>query len=711
MLSKSDKIIFPQKRRSTSIPHAILFGFFYSIVIITLFVIGWGIYLWFFMNPLTLLPPNTPVSSSDGAGIATISPDVINAGEKIPYYTITFKTAPAGIQTGGKIKIIYPAQTVTFGSETRIYIPFLSTQSIRWFRRVPIEVTTDGDAKLKVTRCSWLRCLKLAVGYYKSKIKGVPAYSLRELAREIATRTIVVEKGKLDWGRTVTIKIGGRKGVKAPSFSRWVSFAMLVDGDGDGVAVPIASSPRVVTTGSKATGFRVVASSAPKIWEKMKVTVAAVDDKGQVDPDYRGIVYLDAPQLPLPGVTEFTASDLGRKTFSFMAPREGIYFITARDSKNRRGKSNPIVVEEAGPHLYWGDLHLHSVLDVGSGLPEWVMRIARDELALDFASLVLIDHVVPFKSHLLYPGVVQSDFAWGLTKYINAHFDSPGVFSALKGFEWGDTEKGHRLVIYSPDVPDPPLLPHRPGLYDSVEKLFSALRGRKAVVAPVHSAWRGGKFMSSKYDWGPNDDSYQRLVEIYSSNGACEYYNNPYAIHARNEIEGYADSSDQAGKNSGAFVQDALAKDYKLAFIAGSDGRFDIDRPPHYPGGLTAVWAPQLTSQDIWNSLYSRKVYATTGARIFVKWTVGGGVPGSEIGVDSYVEISLFVVGTAPIKEAQIIKWENGYQTARTFSSPNEILSTTWTETNPPYRGFYYLRITQEDGHMAWAGPIWVYRR
>lgn len=711
MLSQKNKIILPQKRGRTNIPHAILFGFLYSMVIIILFLIAWGAYLWFLMNPLSLLPPNEPVSPSDGMGTTTIFPDVVKAEEKIPYYTITFKTGPEGIQTGGRIKIIYPTQIVTFGAQSKLFIPFLSIRSIRWFRLVPIKVETDADAKLKVTRCSWLRCLKLAIGYYKGRIRGVPIYSLRDIAREIASRSIMVEKGRLDWGRTVTIKIGSKKGLKAPSFSRWVSFAVLVDGNGDGVAVPIASSPRVVITGSKATGFRVVASSAPKIWEKVKVTVTAVDSKGQIDPDYRGVVYLDAPQLPLPGVTEFTASDLGRKTFFFMAPREGIYFITARDGKNRRGRSNPIVIEQAGLHLYWGDLHLHSVLDIGSGIPEWVMRMARDELSLDFASLVLLDHFIPFKSHLFYPAVVQSEFSWGLAKYINAHFDSPGTFSALKGFEWGDTEKGHRIVIYSPDVPDPPLLPHRPGLYDSVEKLLSALRGRKAVVAPIHSAWRGGKFMGSKYDWGPTDDSYQRLVEIYSSNGACEYYNNPYAIHTRNEIKGYLDSSDQAGKNSGAFVQDVLAKNYKLGFIAGSDARFDIDYPPNYPGGLTAVWAPQLTSQDIWNSLYSRRVYATTGARIFVRWSIDGVGPGSEIGVGSAIEISLLVVGTSPIKEAQLIRYEGEYKTVRNLNSPNEILSDTWTDNSPPSRGFYYMRIIQEDGHMAWAGPIWVYRR
>lgn len=705
------KIVLPQKRKRLSTAHVILFGFIYGLTAVLLFVIVWAAYLWFFMDPLSLFPPNAPSSSLDGAGTATITPDVLNAGDEIPGYTIIFKTGTEGIRTGGMIKIIYPAEPVIFGADTRIFIPFLSTRSIRWFRRVPIKVETDGDAELKVLRCSWLKCLKLAVGYYKGRLKGVPPYSLRDIAREIATRTIVVKEGRLDWGRTVTIKIGGKKGVKVPSFARWISFAVLVDGDGDGVSAPIASSPRVVVTGSKAVGFRVVASSAPKIWEKMKVTVTAIDEKGQVDPDYRGRVYLDAPALPLPGVTEFTASDLGRKTFSFMAPREGIYFITARDGKNRRGRSNPIVVEEGGLHLYWGDLHLHSVLDVGSAIPEWVMRTARDDLSLDFASLMLIDHAVPFKSHLFYPGVIQSDFAWGLAKYINAHFDSPGVFCALKGFEWGNTEKGHRIVIYSPEVPDPPLLPHRPGLYDSVEKLLAALRGRKAIVVPVHTAWRGGKFMGSKYDWGPKDDSYQRLVEIYSSNGACEYHDNPYPIHAQNQIKGYLDSSDQAGKNSGAFVRDALAKNYKLGFIAGSDARFDIDRPPHYPGGLTAVWAPQLTSQDIWNSLYSRKVYATTGARIFVRWTVGGAGPGSEIGVDSSVEVSLLVVGTAPIKEALLIKNEYEYQVVRILNSPNEILSATWMETNPPYRGFYYMRITQEDGHMAWVGPIWVYRR
>lgn len=715
MARDKQKIIVPRpprKKKGFPLAPRIFKGLLYLVGISSLVLAIWIIYLWFSVNPATLMPKMGPFSPLDGIGTATISPDVISAGEKFPSYTITYTAGAGGIETGGHIEIVYPAEIVAYGSEYTVFVPFFATGSIEWFMDVPVKANAPGGAKLAVSSQTLMRRLRLVAGFYKSLWKkGYPAYTARDLARELARRTITVRKGRIAQGDQVTIVIGGKQPVHAPHYANWTSFVIYVDGDGDGIAMPLVSSPRVITTGRKATAFRVTATSAPKTWELIKLSIAAVDKDGQVDPTYRGTVYIDAPNFAIPGNIIFEASDVGRKTLYTRTPREGVYFISARDPRERRGRSNPIVVEEQGLHLYWGDPHMHTILGAGNDVPEWIFRTARDDHSLDFACVTLDDVTVPFNNHLKFPGIIQSPFTWGIVQRVSNSFNAPGKFAVLNGFEWGNNALGHRNIYYSPDEADSQILAHTPGNIDTVEKLFSALRGHKAIVAPHSTAWRGGEFMGKNYDWGPHDDSCQRLAEIYSSHGASEFYNNPFPIHGKNDVKRFTSPDDEAPASSGAFVRDALAQGYKLGIMAGGDVRFDMDRPDSYPGGLTAVWAPTLTAQDVWNSLYSRRVYGTTGARIFLRWTVANAGPGNELGVDAPVEISLFIVGTAPIAEAQIIRFDNEYKVSHIFTSQSEILRTTWQDDNPPSRGFYYLRVIQQDGQMAWAGPIWVYRR
>ena len=79
--------------------------------------------------------------------------------------------------------------------------------------------------------------------------------------------------------------------------------------------------------------------------------------------------------------------------------------------------------------------------------------------------------------------------------------------------------------------------------------------------------------------------------------------------------------------------------------------------------------------------------------------------------------ISGYVAGTAPLKEVSIIR--NG-KALHTMSSKECYLEFTYDDLENlskialpspderPSFAYYYLRILQEDGHMAWSSPIWV---
>ena len=84
--------------------------------------------------------------------------------------------------------------------------------------------------------------------------------------------------------------------------------------------------------------------------------------------------------------------------------------------------------------------------------------------------------------------------------------------------------------------------------------------------------------------------------------------------------------------------------------------------------------------------------------------------PGLETAAARSIPIEVFIVGTAPIENAQIVKFGSKYEITRSLSSKTEVLRTRWMEVNPPRGGFYFLRVKQKDGHMAWAGPVWVSR-
>jgi len=64
------------------------------------------------------------------------------------------------------------------------------------------------------------------------------------------------------------------------------------------------------------------------------------------------------------------------------------------------------------------------------------------------------------------------------------------------------------------------------------------------------------------------------------------------------------------------------------------------------------------------------------------------------------------VIGTAPVSSCVVVKNNADIFEAR---SAGETLSFEHEDTTPAAPGdFYYLRITQADGQMAWVSPIFI---
>ena len=69
-------------------------------------------------------------------------------------------------------------------------------------------------------------------------------------------------------------------------------------------------------------------------------------------------------------------------------------------------------------------------------------------------------------------------------------------------------------------------------------------------------------------------------------------------------------------------------------------------------------------------------------------------------------EFSISVYGTDDLQSIQIVKNNIDVQDYRL---KDNFLELAWVDTEQAGDSdYYYLRITQQDGHGAWTSPIWV---
>ncbi len=125
--------------------------------------------------------------------------------------------------------------------------------------------------------------------------------------------------------------------------------------------------------------------------------------------------------------------------------------------------------------------------------------------------------------------------------------------------------------------------------------------------------------------------------------------------------------------------------------------------------GISAAYSSELTKKAIFNALWDRQVYGTTGARIIVDFSVNGYPMGSEITVSSQAaerKIRLEVEGTDDIKYVAVIK--NNEQWYSKEGSGKSVSLELSDEGQVVGTDFYYVRVVQQDGHMAWSSPVRV---
>lgn len=467
-------------------------------------------------------------------------------------------------------------------------------------------------------------------------------------------------------------------------------FMLFVDADGDGHSACIANPPFTRTLARDAVRLNVVSPSQANPGETIRVSAAPLDSVGNWGTFPAGTFRLSVLQ-EWKVISEKSIKTKGNEkkvVFDFTLPQEGIYFFYVEGPSGLTGKSNVTLCREGVPRLklYFGDIHGHSRFSDGTGTPEDYYLFAREVSGLDIAALT---------DHADY-GVIQiKGNVWQRIKDAANNMYSPGRFVTFLGFEWTNWTYGHRNVYYR-DGEGPVFRSIDPDC-NTPEKLWKHISPYEAMTAAHHVG--GGPVA---VDWSIPPGSKEWLVEICSIHGSSEYYGCEAGIYRPQQ---------------GHFVRDALSRGYKLGIIASGDthdghpGQRSINARV---SGLVGVYAAELTREAVWQAFQKRRVYGTSGAKIILNFRVCDSPMGSEVNwpkSKGAVPIGLRAVCCDTIKNIEIIR--NGVPIFMEKGEKiNGVFAALLIEDSEPLEGtsWYYARVLQEDGHMAWSSPVWVTR-
>jgi hypothetical protein len=146
------------------------------------------------------------------------------------------------------------------------------------------------------------------------------------------------------------------------------------------------------------------------------------------------------------------------------------------------------------------------------------------------------------------------------------------------------------------------------------------------------------------------------------------------------------------------FVNLALKKGYKFGFQASSD---------HWSTHISffIILAESRDRQSLLKAVKARHCYGATD-NILVDFRCGDKIMGDDVVTNQAPKFDINVVGTGNIAKIDVLRDSEVVQTLK----PNGFgYRTTWTEPNlRPGTHYYYVRVLQADGEIAWGSPIWV---
>ncbi len=444
--------------------------------------------------------------------------------------------------------------------------------------------------------------------------------------------TIQVSHGSLREGDEVTVTYGersdGSRGARAQTFvESKFEFRCLIEPFQSGIFERLPSSPVVAVVPDSAARLVALAPSLVGADEPFALLVRAEDRWGNHARGWSGRVVLHEAAGGQSWSGEPTPSAGGLCQIPGVRLREpGVARIEVEDTTTgMRARANPTRVVPGAPErrVFWADVHGQTDRTVGTGSVEEYFRFARDVAGLDVSG------------HQGNDFQIDADH-WEEIQRRVAGFHEPGRFVTFLGYEWsGNTPAGGDHNVFFP-------LANRAKIHRSshwqvadrsdastdrypVTELYKEFRGRDDVLLIPHV---GGRACDPSY----HEPSLEPVVEVASVHGRFEW-----------------------------LIEEVIRRGYRVGFVANSDdhtGRPGAAYPTSHAfgvqGGLTGIYAPRLTREDVFAAYKERRTYATTGERIYLAVQLEDQPMGSAVRTPRPPCLSVEVAGTAPLESVEI---------------------------------------------------------
>ena len=252
--------------------------------------------------------------------------------------------------------------------------------------------------------------------------------------------------------------------------------------------------------------------------------------------------------------------------------------------------------------------------------------------------------------------------------------------------------QGTNARFLLPDAPDGEILTFNSNSYGGVvandtKLLYEELRKSGGLSIPHTS---GSPGMGT--DWRDNDKDLEPVVEIYQ--GDRINYESPDAPRGpvgwnRNAPGGFQ----EAGT-----VWNAWKKGYKLGVISSSD-----HLSTHISYAM--VYTPGQDRKSIFEAIRARHTYGATD-NIVLEFRAGDRFMGDAFDTRRPVALRIKVRGTAPVAKVRLIR-DAAY--VHTFEPGKREASFEYLDREKlTGEHWYYVRVEQADGEIAWSSPIWI---
>jgi hypothetical protein len=466
-------------------------------------------------------------------------------------------------------------------------------------------------------------------------------------------------------------KFGARYSTNAGSY--WLTFARRLDGDRWSEPIEVHHSDglldhRPVLLPHPAGGLLVLHNGDERYTTPQKMQNRVFES------------YIDLPGAPVE--PKLVAHESGKKDPKLVKLHEEHAAAVKRLRAYR--------VEAGGKkyQLLRGEFHRHTEMswDGGSdGSLEDMFRYALDAAALDWIGNG--DH----------DNGAGREYSWWLTQKLTDAYTVAGNFQGMFCYERSVAyPHGHRNCVFArrgirtlPRLAQPDPDRRVAGIHTDDTKMLYRYLKELGGICSVHTS-----ATSMGTDWRDNDPEVEPVVEIYQ--GDRMSYEREGAPRAGYEAKSGKKPINIAGWYPKGFVNHALEKGYRLGFQSSSD-----HWSTHISYGIVLAEKPDRAG--ILDGLKRRHTYGATDD-IILDVRSGSHVMGDAFKADA-APLEVKVEGTADLEAVEVLR---DSEVVATLKATGRQCNGTWTDPKPGARHYYYVRVRQKDGQLAWSSPLWV---